>query len=474
MERELFPEPSLKGETPALGIAEEEDERRASQREETSTFSHHEAGQQNNGLTGGKGQVGAPRSVWSLFRPLGHLGPGLVGGLSGNDPSAVTSYVLDGAQVGFGHLWLLLLSTAFYQAVLYGCAKVGRVTQRSFTAILRDHYGPAVAFPATLVLLLANVALISADLVAIGAGGSLLTGLDYRLFLLPVAGLLWSLTVFGSFRTLKRMLFVLSLAFAAYLLTTLIERPRWPVVLLDTVWPHLDGNWASISSVVALLGATISPYTMFWQVQGEREVQRPGSRRHQFRLAAWDMATGVLIGNLVAYCIILSSASALFFQQGQSRPNVQTAADVARSLAPLAGPYASELFAIGLIGAGLVAIPILLASTSDAVAGAFGWSSGLSRHRWETGGFYVTLTVALCVSLALALAGIHPIQLMFWANVLCGLLAPVLVVYLLLVGNSRRIMGADRLGWLTNSWLVLTVLVMAAAAVLLFYHLFTA
>src|SRR5258708_3498404 len=216
MERELFPEPSLKGETPALGIAEEEDERRASQREETSTFSHHEAGQQNNGLTGVKGQVGAPRSVWSLFRPLGHLGPGLVGGLSGNDPSAVTSYVLDGAQVGFGHLWLLLLSTAFYQAVLYGCAKVGRVTQRSFTAILRDHYGPAVAFPATLVLLLAHVALISAYLVALGAGGILLTGLGYRLFLLPVAGRAWSLSVSCSLRNPKCILVGRSPAVVSY------------------------------------------------------------------------------------------------------------------------------------------------------------------------------------------------------------------------------------------------------------------
>src|SRR5271167_304616 len=130
-------------------------------------------------------------TVWAILRPLGHLGPGLLGGLSGNDSSAVTVYALDGAQAGFGHLWLLVLSTPLYQAVLYTCAKIGWVTQKGLAEILRDSYGPWVALPVCLALIVANIALISADLVAIGAGFNLLTGIDYRLFLIPAALLLW-------------------------------------------------------------------------------------------------------------------------------------------------------------------------------------------------------------------------------------------------------------------------------------------
>jgi Mn2+/Fe2+ NRAMP family transporter len=233
-----------------------------------------------------------------------------------------------------------------------------------------------------------------------------------------------------------------------------------------------DCNFASISAAVALLGATISPYNIFWQVQGEKEEKRPGPLPQKLRFAALDIAVGVISGNLVAYFIILTTATTLFGNP-HHHGGITTAADAAQALVYVIGPFAKYLFSIGLIGAGLVAIPVLLASTSYAVAGTFGWPVGLSKKPWQNEGFYLILTAALLLSLGMALLRLDPIKLIFWANVLSGVLAPILVVYLLVIGNSRKIMRNQRPGWLTNGILVITALVMVAATALLFYGLIT-
>jgi Mn2+/Fe2+ NRAMP family transporter len=248
-----------------------------------------------------------------------------------------------------------------------------------------------------------------------------------------------------------------------------LARPNWGTILFNTFVPHLDFTFASVSSAVALLGATISPYNIFWQTQGEKEEKRPGTMRQQLRFAILDTSVGVVSGNLIAYFIIISSAATLFTHH----KSINTASDAAQALVPILGPFAEYIFALGFIGAGLVAIPILLASTSYAVAGTFGWPAGLSKKPWQNEGFYLILTVALLVSLIMALLGLDPIQLLFWANILSGVLAPVLVVYLLMVGNNRKVMGKQRLGVLTNIGLVFTALVMFTAALLLFYGLAT-
>ncbi|HLJ80305.1 MAG TPA: divalent metal cation transporter, partial [Ktedonobacterales bacterium] len=397
------------------------------------------------------------------------IGPGFLAGMAGNDASAVTSYSINGATNGYGQLWLMLLSTPLLQAVQYSCARIGRVTQQGLAELLRTHYGRKVAIPASLILIVANIALITADLVAIGAGLQLITGLPWEWFVVPVAAILWYLTVYQSFAQIKRIFLVLSLAFIAYLITGFFSGADWGAVLKNTFVPQIGFSFASISAAVALLGATVSPYTMFWQVQGEKEEQRGGTTKHQVRAAAADIAAGTLSGNLIAYFIIVCTSATLFTHHRQ----ITTAADAASALAPLVGPFAKYLFAIGLIGAGVVAIPVLLASTSYAVAGTIGWPASLWKKPWQNEGFYLILTVALVVSLVLALLRLDPIQLMFWANVLQGVLSPVLVVFLLLVGNNRTIMRRYRLGHLTNAALIVTALVMFAASALLFYGLIT-
>lgn len=397
------------------------------------------------------------------------LGPGLLSGMAGNDSSAVTTYSINGATNGYSQLWLMLLSTPLYQAVQYACAKVGRVTQKGLSDLLREHYGQKVALPASLILVVSNTALIAADLVAIGTGVQLITGVAWEWFVVPVALGLWYLVVYESFRTIKRIFLGMSLAFSAYLVCAALSGANWGMVLRATFVPHIPTGLAAISSAVGLLGATISPYTIYWQVQGEKEQKRPGKPKQQFRLAAFDIAVGTISGNLVAYAIIICTSASLFTHH----KTVRTAADAAAALAPLLGSYAKYLFALGFIGGGLIAIPVLMASTSYGLSGIIGWSASLWNKPWQSEGFYLIMSGALLVSMILALLGFDPIELMFWANVLQGILSPVLIVFLILVGNNRKVMGKNRLGILTNTGLILSGLVMSAATILFFFGLIT-
>jgi NRAMP (natural resistance-associated macrophage protein)-like metal ion transporter len=397
------------------------------------------------------------------------LGPGFLAGMAGNDSSAVTSYSVDGASNGFGHLWLLLLSTPLYHSVQYACAKLGRVTHKGLSEIVREQYGLRFAIPAALILIVANIAMIAADLVAIGTGIELITKVSWVWFVIPAGAILWYITVYRNFETIKKIFIAISLIFVVYIVTAIVSGANWGSVLLHTFVPQVDFTFASISSAVALLGATISPYTIFWQVQEEKEQKRAGPMRQQMHESARDIAIGVIGGNLIAFFIVISTAATLFAHH----QSITTAADAAKALEPLLGPYAGYLFAVGFIGAGVVAIPVLLASTSYAVAGTFGWPAGLSKKPWQSEGFYLILTCGTLVGIIVALLRFDPIQLMFWANVLNGVLAPVLVVYLLMIGNSRKVMRDQRLGIPTNIALVITILVMSAAAILLFIGLAT-
>ncbi|HEV2403836.1 MAG TPA: divalent metal cation transporter [Ktedonobacterales bacterium] len=404
------------------------------------------------------------------LRGLLHIiGPGFLSGTAGNDSSAVTSYSVNGATNGYSQLWLMVISTPLYQSVQYACAKIGRISGQGLASLLKEHYGRKVALPAALILIVANAALIAADLTAIGSGMQLLTGVAWQWFTVPAAVFLWYITVYQNFGVIKRVFVAMSLVFVAYLVTGIISGANWGAVLRATVIPHISLGFAGISTAVALLGATVSPYTMFWQVQGEREQDRAGRPRHQLRMAALDIGSGTISGNLVAYFIMVSTAATLYLHH----KSITTAADAAQALQPLLGPAAKYLFAIGFIGAGIVAIPVLVASTSYVIAEFIGWPASLWRKPWQSEGFYLILTGALLVSLGISLLRVNPIQLMFWANVLQGVLSPVMVVFVLLVGNSHKIMGRFRLSRWNNIGLALTATLMFAAAVLLFYGLAT-
>lgn len=393
-------------------------------------------------LTGQKTPAEHPKSEHWLKK----IGPGFLAGMAGNDSSAVTSYMVTGSRTGLSQLWLVLLTTPLLQAVQFGCAKIGRITQKGLSEILREHYTRWVAWPASLALIVANIALIAADLLAIGTGFELISGAPFYWFIVPVALVLWYITVYQSYDRFEKVFICMSFAFVAFLVLAFLVSPNWGEVLGNTFVPHLDFSFEGISMSVAVLGATLTPYQFFWQVQGETEVRRAGSTDQKIKSASLDIASGVISGNLVAYSIIVTTATA-GFAQGKG---INTAAEAAGLLEPLIGVFSKYLVGIGLVGAGMIAIPVLLASTSYAVAGSFGWPSSLSKKPWQNEGFYLILTVALLTSLVVAFLGFEPVNLMFLANILAGLLAPVLLVFILCVGNNRRIMGQHRFRLLTN------------------------
>jgi Mn2+/Fe2+ NRAMP family transporter len=397
------------------------------------------------------------------------IGPGFLMGMSGNDATAVTNYAIDGATAGYGQLWLMLLTTPMYQAVEYACAKIGRTTKMGLDDVLRIHYSRWVAIFASLVLIIANIALIAGNLVAIGSGLQLITGINWIWFEIPVAVALWYVTVFSNFNMIKKVFIIMSAAFITYIITAFVSGANWKMVLISSFVPHINFNFSDISAALALLGATISPYSMYWQVSAEVEQKRRGTMKQQFRKAGLDVASGTIGGNLVAYFIIITTASTLFVHH----QSIQTAANAADALGPLVGPFAKYLFAIGLIGAGLVAIPVMAASTADAVADTFGWPAGLSAKPWQAEGFYLVLSFALLASLALALLRFDPIKLIFYSNILVAVLAPILVIFVMVIANTRKIMGKQTVGWLTNFFLGLTVLVLIAGTILFFYGLLT-
>ncbi len=404
-----------------------------------------------------------------ILQLLQNIGPGFLAGMSGNDATAVTSYAINGATAGYGQLWLMVLTTPMYQAVEYSCSKIGRTTRVGLDAILRAHYSRWVAVLAALILITTNVALIAGNLVAIGSGFELITGISWVWFVIPAALFLWYITVFSNFNFMKKIFIVMSAAFITYIITAFVSGADWKTVLISSFVPQINFNFAAISAALALLGATISPYSMYWQMRAEIEEKRAGTMKQQYRAAGIDVASGTIGGNLVSYFVIITTASTLFVHH----QSILTALDAANSLGPLVGPFAKYLFAIGLIGAALIAIPIMSASSAYAVADTFGWPAGLSEQPWQAEGFYIVLTVSLLVGMAFALLRVDPIKLSFYANVFTGVLAPIMVMYLMAIGNSGKIMGEHKLGWLTNFFLAVTALVLIAGSVLFFYGLAT-
>ncbi|HXR66777.1 MAG TPA: divalent metal cation transporter, partial [Ktedonobacteraceae bacterium] len=395
---------------------------------------------------------------------LSVLSSGFLAHLVGKDPLARTTDAIDRASACYKRLRSIVLSMPLYQAIQSASATIGRAAQSGSTTLLRINYSYWVAFFAALMLIITNVVLIAADLVAIDSGIALLTGLPWLWFALPVAIVFWYISVFRSFEVFRKIFMVLSLVFVTYLIAAISSRANWMDALQRVFVPPARFDLTGLSIAIALLGAIFAPYALFWLIQTEKEQKRPESWKQQLRLTVLDVASGSVGGTVIAYTIIICISATIFARHSQ----IATVANVAQSLEPLVGPAARYLFAVGLIGAGIVSIPVLLASISYAVSGPSGWPIGLSERSWRHTGFSRILTGALVVSLLLAFLRFDPLRLIFWENVLTGVLAPVLLVYLLLFGKMRKSIGNRRVGQFTNPGLLVVALVMLVAALLLF------
>jgi NRAMP (natural resistance-associated macrophage protein)-like metal ion transporter len=410
-----------------------------------------------------------------VIRYFRTLGPGLVTGASDDDPSGITTYSVAGASLGYSMLWTAVASFPLMAAIQLICARIGLVSGVGLAGALRHHYPRAFLYVACLLLLVANVFNISADLAGMAQSASMLTGLPALPFVVVFGAFLVVFTVYTSYRTFAGYLKWLTAVLLAYIVAAFLARPDWKDALVATVVPRLRWDSGYMATLVGILGTTISPYLFFWQASQEVEeekghgrrtlAERRGSTPHELRDAALDVNTGMFFSNLVMYFIILATASTLY-RSGQH--DIQTARQAAEALRPLAGDAAYLLFALGLIGTGLLAIPVLAGSASYAVAELFGWRSGLNLSPRRGRRFYLVFVGSVVGGVILTFFESNPIRVLFLSAVINGLLAPPLMVLVMLVGNNRKIMGEHINGFWLNllGWTATLAMTIAAAAFL--------
>jgi Mn2+/Fe2+ NRAMP family transporter len=386
-------------------------------------------------------------------------GPGVISGGADNDPAGIATYSIVGASVGFAQNWLLLLSTPMLIFVMQMSAKVANVTKSDLAGLLRTTFGARVATPAVVLMVIANVITMGADLLAMGAAVQLLTGIKFIYWIVPMAAIMAGVTIFLDYKVVSKYLLWLVAVYATYIVAAVLARPDWGEVLRSTFLPRISLSPDYMLGAVALLGTTITPYLFFWQASGEVEEKRGVQSLSRTNL---DITIGMIWSNLIAFFIIVATGAVLF----SHHTHIRTAADAAHALEPFAGPYATLLFSVGIIGAGLLAIPILASSAAFGVAGLAGWRRGLGRNPKNAPQFYVVIGLSFLVAMELAVSAVDPIKALFYSQVLDGIIAPVLIVLLLMLTSSRSLMGDFVNGIPTKifGWAAAAVMVLADVA----------
>ena len=407
-----------------------------------------------------------------LVRAAKILGPGFVTGASDDDPSGIATYANAGAAFGFGLLWTALLTFPLMTAVQYACAKVGLVTGRGLAGVLRQRYPRWLLYPTVVALFAANTINVGADLGAIAAAVNLIfPSLPPAPLVLPIAAAILALTVFGSYGLIARVFQWLAIVLVAYVGAGVLAHPDILAVIGGTFIPRLSTDPTFLTALVAILGTTISPYLFFWQASHEVEEeisagrrrlwQRQGATDRELSYAGFDVTAGMLFSNLVMFFVILATGATL---NVQGHTQIGSATEAAQALRPVAGDLAATLLGIGLLGGGVLAVPILAGSAAYALSEAFGWEFGLDRHPARAPQFYLVIALATGLGVALNLLGINPIQALVLTAVINGLVAPPVLALVMLVSNDRRIMGARTNGRLLNiaGWVTTGLMGLAA------------
>jgi len=406
---------------------------------------------------------------------FGVLGPGLITGASDDDPSGIGTYAQAGARYGYATLWTTLAMLPMMVAAQFMCAKIGLVSGRGLAGVLRQHYPRAVLYPAVISMAVANTLNAGADIGAIAAAINLLVPIPPLWFVLPVSAGILAVQVFGKYRLIERVFKWLALALLAYIASSIFSHPDVLKVIQGTLIPTIRLDPGFIAILVALLGTTISPYLFFWQASqeveeeismGRRQLrQRQGATKLELSYALLDTVAGMTFSEVVAYFIILASGATLFVA---GKTEITSATDAAQALRPIAGDAAALLLAVGLIGAGVLAVPILTGSAAYGISEAFGWKSGLDRKVSRAPQFYGVIAVATLIGLAINFLGINPISALVLSAVLNGLIAGPLLILVMLISNDPRAMGERTNGRLLNvvGWITTAVMCIAALALI--------
>ncbi|MGZ6027308.1 MAG: NRAMP family divalent metal transporter [Caulobacteraceae bacterium] len=404
------------------------------------------------------------------------LGPGLITGASDDDPSGIATYSQAGAQFGFGLSWVMLFSWPLMCAIQDISARIGRVTGRGIAGNLKRHYPNPVVYSIVFLLVVANVINIGADLGAMGAGLKLLIGGPQLVYVAAFGLVTVLLEVFSRYSRYVSILKWLTLSLFAYVGVVFIVHMPWGTVAKSLVIPQISFTAEYMTVVVAILGTTISPYLFFWLAEEEVEEvkERPDAKplerapdqaEPEFQRIRLDTYIGMGFSNLVALFIILTTAATL---HAHGVTDIQTSSQAAEALRPIAGRFAFTIFAIGIIGTGLLALPVLAGSSAYAVGETFGFHVGLSRKPYRAKAFYWTIAVATGLGVLLNYSPIDPIKALFWSAVINGVVAVPVMAMMMLLSSNKDVMGEFKLHWGLKAVGWLSTAVMAAAAIGLF------
>jgi NRAMP (natural resistance-associated macrophage protein)-like metal ion transporter len=399
------------------------------------------------------------------------LGPGLITGAADDDPSGISTYSVAGAAYGYSTLWIALLTFPLMAAVQLMCARLGMVTGSGLAAAVRTHYPRWVLWGACLLLVIANVINIGADLGGMAEATQLMTGIRSLVWIPVYAVFILGLLFWASYKQITRVFKWLTLVLFAYVFASFYAHVDWKHALAVTFVPHLEWSNGFLAVLMAILGTTISPYLFFWQAaeeveeektKGQTLARRKGATPRDLNSARADTIGGMFFSNLIMYFIILTTAATL---NAHGQRDITTARQAAEALRPLAGNGAYLLFTLGLIGTGMLGVPVLVGSCAYAVSEAAPWRGSMSDTPRSARRFYAVMAVAMTMGLALNYLGFNAVKMLFWSAVINGLLAPPLILLVILLTSSREVMGKcvnppllRYLGWITFA-------IMTAAAV---------
>lgn len=403
------------------------------------------------------------------------LGPGLITGASDDDPSGIATYSQAGAGFGFATLWTALITYPLMASIQEMCARIGIVTQQGLTGTLKEHYPKPILYLMILFSFPAITLNIGADIQGMGAVANLLfPEFPPFTFSIIITFLLTFIIIQFSYQKIARILKWLCISLLLYLVVPFMVHADWLAIGRSTVIPTIRLNKEFFSILVAILGTTISPYLFFWQATMEAEDMAQNTRKVMVdkRILSdmsVDVNLGMLFSNLVMFFIIVTTGAVLY-KAGIRQ--IDTVGQAAKALEPLTGKFTYLLFAIGVIGTGFLAIPVLAGSISYMMAETFGWEQGLDKKFSEAKGFYITIVISLVLGLSMDFLGISPINALIYTAILYGLTAPVMIAIILHICNNKSIMGEFTNGKISNILGVLTFLLMTAAGIAMLYFQF--
>jgi len=415
---------------------------------------------------------------------LNILGPGVITGAADDDPSGIATYTQTGAQFGYGQLWTAIAMLPLMISIQEACARIGAVTGHGLAAVIKANYSKKVLYAAVLLVVVANTINIGADIGAVAAAAQLIIPVNFVILTLGFTSLILILEIFTSYKVYSKILKWLAVTLLAYPITVFIISQPWLTILSATFLPHIELNFAFFFIITGVLGTTISPYMFFWQASEEVEEEKakhihsrygkPIISKNFIRNLRLDNFIGMIFSEFATWSIIVVAATVL---NHNGLTDVATAADAAKALQPLvqtfpyAGFLAKLIFAVGIIGLGLLGIPVLSGSAAYALTEAFNMKEGLNMKLKKAHGFYGVITIATLIGLMINFIGINPIKALVFTAVFNGVAAVPLIFLIAKIARDKKIMGEYRSGWLSNTIVWIAFGVMLASAVAMFYTL---